>query len=99
MHNCQTILQPPLIAVEHCTLPTRGANGQGYVSLAQERCEMVLKLMREKATVTQHYISSHLNLSGSTAHRTIVQLIDLGKIELVARHSKYKIYKIKEVMQ
>jgi len=98
-HNCQTILQYPLTPVSHCTLPTRGAHGEGYVSLAQERCALALNLIRSSPGITQHRVATQLGLSGATASRTVRQLIDLGQIELVFEHSPRKRYKIKEVLQ
>jgi len=98
-HNCQTILQPCLTPVAHCTLPSRSPHGEGYVSLAQERCAQALNLILSSPGITQHRVATQLGLSGATASRTVRQLMDLGQIELVFRHSPRKRYKIKEVVQ
>ena len=102
-HNCQTILQPCLTPAEYCTLPTRGAHGEGYVSLAQERCALALELIRSSPGITQHRVATQLGLSGATASRTVRQLVDLGQIELVTQHpnskSPRKVYRVKEVLQ
>ena len=102
-HNCQTILQPCLTPVAHCTLPPRNPRGEAYESIEEERCARVLQFLRDNTCISQAQIGSHLGVHDSTASKTLTRLLDLGKIELVVKnHSAFRprrFYKIKEVLQ
>jgi len=102
-HNCKTILQPPLVAVESCVLPDRKTSDGSKQTVVGQRDTIVLKLIADIPGISQSRIRAKIGVSDTTVSKTLIQLVDLGKIELAPRplqsHSQQKHYRIKEFLQ
>jgi len=102
-HNCQTILQPPLVPVASCTLPDRDTYAEQRRIVASDREVIVLKLIAETPGISQTRISAKIGAAKSTTSKLLKSMVKSGKIDEVKSPSsllaKRKHYRIKEFLQ
>jgi len=105
--NCQTILQPCLTPVAHCTLPDRrsdaAANRVAFRSVAEQRELDVLEAIREEPGISVTKIRELLKISESMASVTLTALRGSERIERCrpssGEYSPRHFYRIKEYLQ
>jgi len=84
-HNCQTILQPPLTPVSHCTVPLRTTRGEQLQKLSCERDQIVLERIKRCSSVSQAKIQEDLMLSCSAVSLSLMRLRNIGLVELTVK--------------
>ena len=106
-HNCQTILQPCLTPVAHCTLPDRRSdaaeNRVAFRSVAEQRELDVLEAIREEPGISVVKIRELLHISETMASITLSCLRNSGRIERCRQgngeYSPRHFYRVKEYLQ